>query len=50
MNKYPTITIRLTQELLNRMEEAVEQLPHRTKSSIARSGIELWLDVYAPKQ
>jgi hypothetical protein len=50
MNKYPSVTIRLTQELLDRMEKATEQLPNQTKSTIARSGIELWLDVYAPKQ
>ena len=50
MNKYPSITIRLTQELLDRMEDAIEKQPHRTKSYIAKSAIQLWLDVHEPKQ
>jgi predicted transcriptional regulator len=50
VNKYPSVTIRLTQELLDRMEQATEQLPNQTKSTIARAAIQLWLEIHAPKQ
>ena len=33
MNKYPTVTFRIDQELLDRLEKAVEQRNYKTKSA-----------------